>query len=262
MPLLNYLRSMIKVVILGSGNVAFHLTAQLLKNKDVSVVQVYSRNIQNIKYLESKTSITDEITHLKEADIFIIAVSDNAISNLSSQLISNNKFVVHTSGSVAMNALQGTSRKGVFYLLQTFSKDREVDFSTIPVCIEATQVKDELLLENLAKAISENCYHINSEQREKLHLAAVFVNNFVNHLYNIGYDICTENSIPFDILKPLIQETAAKITLLQPFDAQTGPAKRNDTITIKKQTAMLSEIEQEIYTLLTKSIHRTYGKKL
>ncbi len=262
MPLLNYLRSMIKVVILGSGNVAFHLTAQLLKNKAASVVQVYNRNLNKIKYLESETSITDKIADLKEADIFIIAVSDNAISNLSSQIISDKKFVVHTSGTVAMDKLQGTSRKGVFYLLQSFSKDREIDFSTIPICVEATHKKDEILLEKLAKAISEHCYHINSNQRKKLHLAAVFVNNFVNHLYNIGYDICAENNIPFEILKPLIQETAAKITSLQPFDAQTGPAKRNDTITIEKHTAMLSDIEQEIYTLLTKSIHRTYGKKL
>ena len=262
MPLLNYLRSMIKVVILGGGNVAFHITAQLLKNKAVDVVQVYNRNLKKIKYLESETNITDKIAELKEADIFIIAVSDNAISNLSSQLISNNKFVVHISGSMAMNELQGTSRKGVFYLLQTFSKDREIDFSAIPICIEAAHVKDELLLEKLATAVSENCYHINSEQRKKLHLAAVFVNNFVNHLYKIGYDICSENNIPFEILNPLIQETAAKISSLQPYDAQTGPAKRNDTITIKKQTAMLSGIEQEIYTLLTKSIQHTYGKKL
>ncbi len=253
---------MIKVVILGGGNVAFHLTAQLLKNKAVTVVQVYNRNLSKIKYLESETSITNKIADLKEADIFIIAVSDNAISSLSSKLISKNKFVVHTSGSMAMDELQGTSRKGVFYLLQTFSKNREIDFSTIPICIESTYIKDEMLLEKLAKAISKNCHHINSVQRKKLHIAAVFVNNFVNHLYHIGYDICTENNIPFEILNPLIQETAAKITSLRPIDAQTGPAKRNDTLTIKKHTAMLPEIEQEIYTLLTKSIYRTYGKKL
>jgi predicted short-subunit dehydrogenase-like oxidoreductase (DUF2520 family) len=253
---------MIKVVILGSGNVAFHLTAQLIKTKLVKVVQVYNRNLNKIKYLQSETNITNEFSDLKEADIYILAVSDNAIAHVSSKINSKNKFIVHTSGSVDMNTLQGTSRKGVFYLLQTFSQNREIDFSNIPICIEAQQKKDEELLEKLAKSISNNYYYINSDQRKRLHIAAVFVNNFVNHLYHLGYEMCNENNIPFDILYPIIQETAAKITSLQPFDAQTGPAKRNDTVTIDKHIEMLPKIEQEIYTLLTNSIHRTYGKKL
>ena len=262
MFLLNYLRSMIKVVILGGGNVAFHLTAQLLKNKAVKVVQVYNRNLDKIKYLDAETCITNKLTDLKEADIFIIAVSDRAIASLSSKLASTNNFVVHTSGSVPLEGLQGTARRGVFYLLQTFSKNKEIDFSNIPICIEAEQKKDLLLLDELARSMSNNYYHINSEQRKNLHVAAVFVNNFVNHLYHIGANICDKNNIPFEILHPLIQETAAKITSLKPIDAQTGPAKRKDTEIIKKQVTILPEIEQEIYKLLTKSISRSYGKEL
>jgi len=189
-------------------------------------------------------------------------VSDNAISSLSSKLNLKDKLVVHTSGSVSMNELQSTSNKGVFYALQSFSKEQEVDFSTIPICIEAESKKDLDLLEILAKSISKKIYHINSNQRKSLHVAAVFVNNFTNHLYHIGNEICEENKIPFKILQPIIQETATKIVTLSPFEAQTGPAKRNDTETIKKHKAMLTANQQEIYTLLTKSIYKTYGEKL
>ena len=253
---------MIKIVLLGAGNLAYHLTNCLLNNKAIQVVQVYNRSLEKINYLKSKTSITNNLSELKEADIYIIAVSDTAIPDLSSKLNFENKLVVHTSGSVAMEELTSNSNKGVFYLLQTFSKEREIDFSTIPVCIEASEKKDLELLETLAKSISNNCFLINSEQRKNLHIAAVFVNNFVNHLYHLGNEICNENKVPFEILQPLIQETSNKIAELSPFEAQTGPAKRNDVKTIEKHKAMLTTNQQEIYTLLTKSIYKTYGEKL
>jgi predicted short-subunit dehydrogenase-like oxidoreductase (DUF2520 family) len=253
---------MVKVVILGGGNVALHLTTQLLKTKDAKVIQIYNRTIDTIKHLENHTSITNNISQLKDADIYIICVSDNAISNLSSKLNLKNKLVVHTSGSVSMNELQSDSNKGVFYLLQSFSKNRQLEFSEIPICIEAEKDEDLILLEKLGNLISNNLFFINSEQRKNLHVAAVFINNFVNHLYHIGNEICDNNKVPFEILQPLIQETAKKIIELSPLDAQTGPAKRNDTKTIEKHKAMLTTNQQEIYTLLTKSIYKTYGKKL
>ena len=253
---------MIKIVILGGGNVAFHLTAQLLENSSVEVIQVYNRSIATIEYLQNKTSITNKLNELKEADVYIISVADNAISTISSHLNFTNKLVVHTSGSVAMNELKSTSNKGVFYPLQSFSKEQNIDFLEIPICIEAETSSDLKLLETLAKSISSNIFFINSEQRKSLHVAAVFVNNFVNHLYHIGHEICVNNDIPFKILQPLIKETANKITSLTPLDAQTGPAKRNDTKTIKKHVTMLPLNQQEIYTLLTKSIAKTYGEKL
>lgn len=249
---------MIKVVIIGGGNVAYHLTSCLLKNKHIELIQVFNRSLDKIQYLKNKTLITNNLSELKEADIYIISVSDDAISKLSSSLNLQNKLVVHTSGSVAMNELQSKSRKGVFYLLQTFSKEKKIDFNTIPICIEAETDKDLKLLKTLAKSISKNIYHINSEQRKGLHVGAVFVNNFVNHLYHIGYEICKENKVHFEILHPLIQETASKVVELTPFEAQTGPAKRNDTKTIQKHIAMLPKNQQEIYTLLTKSISKTY----
>lgn len=253
---------MINIVILGGGNVAFHLTNALLKNNAVNVVQVYNRSIEKISCFKNNTEITNNLSELKNADIYILAVSDNAISELSSALNLKNKLVVHTSGSIAMKELKSNSKVGVFYLLQTFSIERKIDFSIVPICIEAETEKDLMLLETLATSISKNCYLINSNQRKSLHIAAVFVNNFVNHLYHIGNEICEENNVSFEILLPLILETANKITTLSPFKAQTGPAIRNDTKTIEKHKAMLAKNQQEIYTLLTKSIYNTYGEKL
>jgi predicted short-subunit dehydrogenase-like oxidoreductase (DUF2520 family) len=170
--------------------------------------------------------------------------------------------VVHTSGTVTINALSNKNRRGVFYPLQTFSKDKAVNFKTIPLCIEAENEKDTTTLKLIANAISDAVYDINSEQRKALHVAAVFVNNFVNHLYQIGNEICNANTIPFAILKPLIQETANKIATLSPKTAQTGPAQRNDNSTIAAHQQFLTDENQAaIYNLLTQSIQDN-GKKL
>ena len=132
----------------------------------------------------------------------------------------------------------------------------------IPLCLEAENITDYLVLETVAKSISDAVYSISSEQRKALHVAAVFVNNFTNHLYQIGQEICEEHNVSFDILKPLIAETANKINTLSPIDAQTGPAKRNDITTIKSHLSYLSDENQKnIYALLTKSIQNN-GKKL
>ena len=139
-------------------------------------------------------------------------------------------------------------------MLQTFTKNKKVDFSKVPFCLEAEDKNDYQLLEKLAKLLSKHIYNIDSEQRKRLHVAAVFVNNFTNHMYKIGNDICKENNIPFKILGSLIDETASKIKTLSPEKAQTGPAIRNDEETIKNHLNLLSENKQEIYILLTKSI--------
>ncbi|UAM99278.1 DUF2520 domain-containing protein [Polaribacter litorisediminis] len=227
---------MISIVIVGKGNVATHLYHAFFKVDAFIVTQINSRTLENIP----------------KADITIIAVSDDVIAEVSSKI--KNDFVVHTSGSVAMNSLKNKQRKGVFYMLQTFSKDKIVDFSKVPFCLEAENKQDYQLLEKLANSIGKKIYSINSMQRKKLHVAAVFVNNFTNHLYKIGNDICKKNNISFDILKPLIQETALKIEQLSPEKAQTGPAIRNDKRTIKNHLNLLDKNQQKIYKILTKSI--------
>ncbi|MCF6350306.1 MAG: DUF2520 domain-containing protein [Flavobacteriaceae bacterium] len=245
---------MIKVVILGSGNVAIHLTKAFLKSKKIKVIQVYSRKNNPIFFIKKNIEITNQLNKLKDATLYIIAISDDSISRFSKQLNLNNKLVVHTSGSMALQDLQCNARKGVFYPLQTLSKNAKVSFKKIPICLESENEKDYKLLEKIANSISTKVYKVNSEQRKYLHLAAVFVNNFTNHLYKIGHDICTEKEVSFAILKPLIQETAKKIKHLSPSKAQTGPAKRKDIKTIKNHLNLLNKKQQEIYKLLTKSI--------
>ncbi|RLJ96430.1 Rossmann-like and DUF2520 domain-containing protein [Tenacibaculum discolor] len=252
---------MIKVAIIGGGNVATHLANAFSKTDEVSLVQVYARNIEQVEHLKEVTSITNSIELLTKADVYIIAVSDDAIGDVSRKIEQKNGLVVHTSGSVAMQSLQNTGRKGIFYLLQSFSKDKEVNFNEIPFCLEAENEEDLQLLETLAKTIGKKIYRINSEQRKRLHVAAVFVNNFTNHMYKIGADICNKHQVPFEVLLPLIQETAQKITELSPDAAQTGPAKRNDQKTIQDHLALLNAEQQEIYKLITKSIQQN-GKEL
>ncbi|MGY0408862.1 MAG: Rossmann-like and DUF2520 domain-containing protein [Polaribacter sp.] len=230
---------MISILIIGNGNVATHLVKAFLNTDNLKVTQINSRNLKNIP----------------KADVTIIAVSDDAIAEVSSKI--KNSFVVHTSGSFSMNQLENKTNKGVFYMLQTFSKDKNIDFSEVPFCLEAATKSDYKLLETLAKSIGKYIYPITSEQRKALHIAAVFVNNFTNHLYKIADDICAKNKIPFEILYPLIEETAKKIKTLSPEKAQTGPATRNDKKTIKKQVDLLSGNQQKIYQLLTKSIQNS-----
>lgn len=253
---------MIKVSILGGGNVAFHLIKQLLQLKDVELVQVYSRSVATVNQFKSDVKITSEISTLEKADVYIIAVTDNAISAISESIPHTNSLVVHTSGSVDMNLLSSKNRRGVFYPLQTFSKQKEVDFSTIPICIESADEKDYQVLHNLASRLSKSVYQISSQQRQYLHVSAVFVCNFVNHMYTLGHSICKEHNIPFEILHPLIFETAEKIKLLEPKDAQTGPAIRHDSITINNHLNLISTAYKDIYKQLTESIIKHNEKTL
>lgn len=246
---------MIKIVIIGSGNVAQHLLNIMLKTDEVTIVQVFARNKNNISHLITEDRITSNYNEIEEADVYIISVSDNAIAEVASNLPFKNRLVVHTSGTSELSVLDNKNRKGVFYPLQTFSKSKVVDFSTIPICLETENESDYKTLEILANLISKKAYAISSEQRKSLHVAAVFVCNFVNHLYQIGNQICNENRVPFEILQPLIIETANKITELSPKEAQTGPALRNDTKTIEKHIEFLQNSNyQELYKLLTQSI--------
>lgn len=250
---------MISVVILGSGNVASQLIKTFLKIDTINLKQVYTRNQEDINTLKVSIDTTNDISLLKQADITIIAVSDDAISSISSHI--KNSFVVHTSGSVDMKSLNNIGRKGVFYPLQSFSKKKKVDFKNIPICLESETNEDLLKLEELVSLLQSKSYILSSQQRKKIHVAAVFANNFSNHMYTIANEICEKYNIPFDILHPLIEETSNKIKNLTPKKAQTGPAKRNDAETIENHLNLLSKNQQEIYLKITQSIQE-YGKKL
>lgn len=246
---------MIRITVIGSGNVAQHLIKAFAKSELVEIVQVYARKKETLSSLIEFDKITSDFEELQESDLYIIAVSDKAIADVSKQLPFQNRIVVHTSGAASLDVLDAKNRKGVFYPLQTFSKNKEIDFSIVPLCLEAENTFDFRVLETVAKSISNAVFAINSDQRKALHVAAVFVNNFTNHLYHIGKEICGEHQVPFEILRPLIQETAEKINTLDPVDAQTGPAKRNDSNTIAAHLDYLTnENQKNIYKLITQSI--------
>jgi predicted short-subunit dehydrogenase-like oxidoreductase (DUF2520 family) len=252
---------MVKISIIGFGNVAQHLASAFWADPDIELLQVFSRK-ETAPSLPFSAEMIHNLADLKEADLYIIAVSDSNVAEVSSQLPLRDKLVAHTSGSLPLESLDSKNRKAVFYPLQTFSKNKRVDFRDVPLCLEAQNATDYGLLEKVASTISRSVYKIDSIQRKAIHVSAVFVGNFTNHLYKIGKDICDEHAIPFDILKPLIAETAAKIKTLSPEQAQTGPAIRNDQNTLALQLDFLSGTNQKnIYQLLTQSIQND-GKKL
>ncbi|WP_295982201.1 DUF2520 domain-containing protein [uncultured Algibacter sp.] len=253
---------MISVVILGAGNVATHLFKGFSKTSEVSVVQWYNRSLSAIQSYESIVDITNDLNTLKDADVYILAVSDDVICELSSKLPFKNKLVVHTSGSVSVYDIDKKHKRGVLYPLQSFSKNAEMDFANVPICIETIDKACFPILKELSLSLGSPIKRINSDQRRVLHLAAVFVNNFTNQLYRIGHEITESEGAEFDLLKPLILETAKKVQEMSPFKAQTGPAKRNDKKTIKKHLKTLeSQHHKDIYELLTKSIIHTHGRK-
>ena len=252
---------MISVSIIGAGNVASHLYQAFKMAPDVTVKQWFNRDFSKISSFMNEVNTIDDLNLLEDADVYVIAVSDDAVSNISKQLPFENRLVVHTSGSVGIHDLSSKNRRGVFYPLQSFSMDAELSFENVPICIEVLDKNDIDILKQLAESIGSKWYRINSEQRQTLHLSAVFVNNFTNQLYRIAHEISDSKSIDFDILKPLIMETAQKVQHMSPYMAQTGPARRNDKKTIRIHLKLLEKEEhKKIYELLTHSIKKTHGR--
>ncbi len=252
-----------KITIVGSGNVAQHLIKEVLRHSQLQLLQVFARHPETLQKLQLPSGIIcTNIQLLQPTDICIIAVADDGIAEVSDQLPFHGQLVVHTSGTLPFSVLNSRHKRGVFYPLQTFTKEKDIDFKQIPFCLETEFEENFDILEEVARLFSETVYNISGEQRKSLHVAAVFVNNFVNHLYTIGAQICSDNSIPFTILKPLLKETAAKLDYLTPFEAQTGPAVRQDTKTIEKHLDFLTDsLTKTIYQNLTQSIQNYHVKK-
>ncbi len=246
---------MMKVTIIGSGNVAQHLIKAILNTSEVALQQVLARQTEGIEHLMDTSKIITKYDELLEADLYIIAVSDSAIAEVSSLLPFSDRLVAHTSGTMPLDVLFSKNRRAVFYPLQTFSKTKNIDFKKVPLCLEAEEETDLEKIRKIGNSVSDDVNFINSQQRKSLHVAAVFVSNFANHLYFIGEQICKESEIPFDILKPLIKETAEKIYHLDPKSAQTGPAIRGDQNTIDAHLKFIENDDyKKIYSLLTESI--------
>lgn len=246
---------MLKVSVLGSGNLGCHMVNLINDSSEVELVQWYSRSEIN----HEKIEVVNDIKILKNAEIYIICVSDDSISDLSNQLIFNDKLVVHTSGSTAYESINNKNRRGVFYPLQSFSKTRKLNYSEIPICIEAENDVDLNLLVDLCNKIGCGFHKINFEQRKILHLAAVIINNFTNYLFSFSKKILSDQNLNFDILKPLINETVDKIHKLDPSESQTGPARRNDQNIIDMHIKMLKDPEhQNLYKIISQMIKSKY----
>ncbi|MDT0607341.1 Rossmann-like and DUF2520 domain-containing protein [Croceitalea rosinachiae] len=253
---------MLSFVLIGTGNVATHLFNAFLNVDEVAIKQVFGRNRETLKYFSEHCSITTNIDAIVNADIYLIAVTDDEIASVSEIVSRKPGIVAHTSGSISMASIR-SKRKGVFYPLQSFTKNKEIDFTKIPICIEASDEKGLSTLNTFANFLTESVNEISSEKRKKLHLAAVFANNFSNHLFQIAQELCETESLPFELIQPLILETVDKLSVLNPKKAQTGPARRNDVLTMQQHLDELNNpIHKKIYQLLSQSIKETYEKKL
>lgn len=248
-----------KIVLIGSGNLAFHLGPALLKAGH-TIVQLIGRSDRNTaklaKKLDCPYSIQTEYINVN-TDVYIIAVSDNAIKSFAKQIPKNDKLVLHTSGTVNANVLEIASKHyGVIYPVQTFSTDRKIKFNTVPLCLEASTEIASRKLKKLSSTLSDKIHWISHEQRQVVHLAAVFSNNFSNHLFVIAEELLNKSKLDFNMLRPLIAETAAKIQQNTPGTMQTGPAKRGDSETINKHIALLKNNKQisKIYEVITQDI--------
>lgn len=247
-----------QIVLIGSGNVAFHL-AKAFTEAQIPISQIFGRNTTELQKISEQFSIPFSTETLVDADLYIISVTDSSIAEVSSLIKNENALVTHTSGSVSREALSGNFRKSVFYPLQTFSKSKNLDYSKIPFFIDAENVNDEEILKNLASKISKNVMLANDEKRKYIHLTAVFACNFVNHLYARAKEISDSQGIPFDYFLPLIDETTQKIHELEPKLAQTGPAIRNDEKVLKLHESLLTDEEKlKIYKTLNESIKKMY----
>lgn len=250
------------VVLIGAGNVGHHLGLQLMR-RGLNLRQVFSRGKRKAQRLAKQVgavAISDLALVEPEADVYILAVHDGAIEEVCRQLplvVREKKLVVHTSGVTPSSIFKShCKRYGIFYPLQTFSIDRKVDFSIIPICTHANRKGDRKALRALGMLLSDNSFEINDEQRAILHVAAVFVNNFSNHLFQLGEQITDGEGIPFSLLLPLIQETASKVQFHSPKTMQTGPALRGDLSTLQKHLSYLKKYPEleKIYRQLSKSI--------
>lgn len=251
------------IVFIGAGNLATNLAKELYY-KGFRIAQIYSRTVEAAQVLAQTVEAeytTDLSTVINNARLYIVSLKDTALVELLPEIILGKEkgLWVHTAGSIPMNVWEGQiERYGVFYPMQTFSKQRKVDFSDIPIFVESNSAEDTRFLKDIAAVLSERVYEATSEQRKSLHLAAVFTCNFTNHMYTLAADLLEKYELPFEVMLPLIDETARKVHELNPHLAQTGPAIRYDKNVINNHLQMLVDEPQiqELYRLISESIHR------
>ena len=255
-----------KIVMIGSGNLATQLSLAL-KDAGQEIVQIFSRTEAHAQELADKigcayTTSVDAI--LRDADIYILSVKDDALSMLVSAVCHSRQqgLFLHTAGSMPMDLFKGHALQyGVLYPMQTFSKTRRVNFREIPCFIEASSAESLATIRLLSESISDHVVDCDSEKRKKLHLAAVFACNLTNHCYRLAERVLQEEEIDWKLYLPLIDETAKKVSEMSPKDAQTGPMVRYDVNVMNRQLALIpDERTRQIYRLMAESIHEDSGQ--
>ena len=245
-----------KITLLGAGKLGKQLYRAFVETPEISLVQWYDRSALS-KLSPEGIPIITSLSEIQEANLYLLSISDDALEEVSSKLPLTS-FVVHTAGSVPMDAIP-QKRRGVFYPLQSFSDNQAVDFSMIPFGIETTVEKDAAMLMQLAHLIGGSPKNLSSNQREVLHLSAVLVNNFTNHLLTHAAKLCASQNLSFELLRPLLMETVRKTEQLKPHEAQTGPALRNDQKTIHRHLERIEDqILKKIYKKHITSIQTYY----
>ncbi len=252
------------IIFIGAGKLAWHLAPAIL-SAGYPVKQVYSRSEGSARALAETIGVkwtTDPGALDQDADILLFCIPDKAIEEFPCFIeLKKKMMMVHTAGSVPLDVFSGIARSyGVLYPLMTFSKERSMDMSNIPFCVEGNDPESLSILEGLASRLSRQVYKMDSLERKKLHLAAVIASNFSNHMYHLAENYLQESGIDFDLLKPLILETASKATEINPAIAQTGPASRNDAAVISEHAELLKghpEL-QKLYTFVSDSISKHF----
>lgn len=248
-----------QIVIIGAGNVATHF-AHAFAAAGYVITQIYSRTIDSAHTLARQFGVgcTNSLSLLRtDADIYIFAISDDALFDIALDLKLKDKICFHTSGTVPIDVLSPVTKNyGVIYVPQTFVKHIAMDYSRLPFCVEASDATTLDVLKAMATSISPTVYTLSGEQRRYLHLASVFANNFGNCINAMAQQIMDEHNLPFEIIHPLINETAKKIQYGNLWNLQTGPAKRGDIKTLEKHRHLLADNPKflEIYELLTEII--------
>lgn len=250
-----------RVVMLGSGNVATSL-ALSLKDK-YEVVQIYSHTLDNALLLTQQVNCEaiDDLKKLaKDADVYIISVKDDAIASVIDAAPRNGALWLHTSGATPISVFEGKQKRfGVLYPMQSFSKSRIVDMNEVHIFIEGNSEEVTQEICDFASSISNNVHKATSQERQQLHVAAVFACNFANHMFTLSSEVLEEAGLPFDAMLPLIKTTVEKLENMSPAESQTGPAARGDIKIIEKHLSSLDGDKREIYKMLSLSIMRAKG---
>ncbi len=252
---------MIKVSVLGAGNIGTHLCKAFLKSNEVLLLENYNRKGEQIN--NCPVNIVTDLQKLQKADVYIVTFSDKALTEIPETLSHLEGIILHTSGATPMNALASFEKHGVFYPIQSVRKEIPLNFKEVPIGIEANSPDVFKVLKKLAESISNHVNLLDSQQRLQLHIAAVFANNFSNFMYTQAADICTNAGINFKLMLPLITNTIEKLSIAAPSELQTGPAMRKDNLTIKKHlTHLEDDTQKSLYQTLTLAIQKYYGKEL